>query len=285
MKSYDQADADVLTLLAILQSRKGGAPHALSRIVCIPDMWLRISPQQGKRPPDTEWAQLHVPLDVQFIVGRGYSPSPLSSDEDGHFIRSGLLVTGVGEGDDASKKAKAPKLWLPPHFQAHLDECERSGKRFALCNLGLYLYDATTMSGHANALVFVHGDSRGKRVIERFDPAYNKASDDWGDAVDLTIKALFRRHFPGWEYVGTRVSAPPKGVQLRADAWTGLCVTYSLWYVLLRLLNPDRSARQINRFMARGSRVDLVHRAKRLNRFMMDALRAHPYGILRSAPV
>ena len=130
--------------------------------------------------------------------------------------------------------------------------------------------------GHANALVF---DLR-ERVIERFDPAGRHSVR--AEMLDVAIESLFHARLPGWTYVGTRAAAPVDGVQTRADAFDGMCVTYSFMYTLLRLLNPSRSSREIQHYMIRGSTADLRRRVKRLNRFMMDTLRGHKRGTLSS---
>jgi len=69
---------------------------------------------------------------------------------------------------------------------------------------------------------------------------------------------------------------------MRADAFTGMCVTYSFMYLLVRLLNPDKDPADIQAYMVRGTTQELTDRVKRLNRFALDVLRAHPRGSLRS---
>ena len=230
--SHEAYDADMLTLLALVPSS-----DALRHVACIPDTRLCVH-ERGERvlvrpcgaPAPRGWARR---IDV----------------------RAGVVVTDV---------RSAPTLWLPAGFEQALDGCRRRGKRFAVCNLGLYDRRAL-VTGHANALVF---DLRARRV-ERFDPA-------GAVGVERSMRRLFRAHLPGWSYVGIAST-----IQAVADAHSGLCVTYALMFTLLRLLNPERDAREVAAYMVRGTPDGVRRRALRLNRFMMDTLRRHPHGSLR----
>ena len=242
---HDQFDADILTLLALLRASDG----PLRKLACIPNFRLCIyTSGRGEVLMRRSVAQ-RCPA-----APRGYQ---LKLD-----VRAGVVVTGAG---------LSMKLWLPTRFREELAECRKQGKRFAVANFGLH--SDSMADGHANALVF----DLEHRLIERFDPNGRGVFDPH----DTSIERLFLSRLPGWEYVGTRAAAPVRGVQMRADAFQGLCVTYSFMYILLRLLNPDRTPLEINHFMARGSKRDLRQRVLRLNRFMMDTLRAYPRGSLR----
>ena len=261
---YDQPDGDTLTLLSIL--REGGA---ISRVACIPDWRLCIySRRDGgiRMLKDTGKACRHSPGEPLVVS-----------------IQAGIIVTaatGVWHGfkEDA-------KLWLPPGFVQLLDECRRKRKRFVICNFGLYgasasgafgLY-ATSASGigHSNGLIL---DLR-NRVAERYEPAGRHS--DAGDRLDATIERLLLAKLPkGWSYIGTRVAAPQRGPQAHADSYAGLCVTFSLAMMLLRLLNPDRSAAEIQKYMLRGSKSMQRSRILRLNKYMVERLQSHPRGSL-----
>ena len=247
---YDSADADILTLLSILKR-----DHSLHKVACVPDRRLCLHTDGSGRA---------------FVVetSRGSCPSaaPGTTALD---IRAGIVLTGSGEmyrtgqTDDAS-------LFLPPGWKRGLDECERKGVLYVVANFGLYM-DTLTSNGHANALVFnLH-----QRLIERFEPAGRQRANQF----DKALESLFRSKMPGWKYVGSSV-APNVGPQRKADAFSGLCVTWSLYYVILRLTNPQKTTAQINQFMVRGTKSELKSRLVRLNKYMADTLRSHPRGSL-----
>ena len=245
-RRYDSLDGDVLTLLALLRAN---GSNALRRVACLPNFRLCL------------FAKLGAPnqLVARRSEGSRRCPSAPPGYELKLDVRAGVLVTGLDT---------LPKLWLPARFKEALHEC--SGKRFLVANFGLHTNSNLTL-GHANALIF---DLK-HHIIERFEPSGRRH-----DRHDSAVKTLFHRLLPGWDYVGSSV-APVLGAQDRADAFEGLCVTFSLMFTLLRLLNPQRTAAEINAFMVRGSSAEIRERALRLNRFMLDTLRTHPRGSLR----
>jgi hypothetical protein len=167
-------------------------------------------------------------------------------------IRAGVVLV------NANARAR---LVLPPDFERTL----RCSKRFVVCNFGIYA-GTSLHSGHANALVF----DTVERLIERYEPS--------GHDHDETLRTLFARVLPDWTYVGTQLSSGPQDV---ADGFSGLCVTFSLFYVLLRLLNPDKSAREISHHLRHGRAPAETRRTvMRLNRYAIDVLRSFRRGSL-----
>ena len=169
----------------------------------------------------------------------------------GFSIRAGIIITDLWT---------QPKLWLPPGWKRAFEGCR--GRRFIVCNLGLYYSSyEENIEGHANALIF---DTR-HQIIERFDPE-GRLKDRHDDAIER----LFRAKMPGWKYVGTTLAAPPRGIQEVADAFGGLCVTFSLMYALYRLSNQHLSSAEVQVAMMEGTPRTLRRRALRLNKAMMD---------------
>ena len=95
------------------------------------------------------------------------------------------------------------------------------------------------------------------------------------DRLDAAIEQQLLRLLPGWTYIGTRAAAPLHGAQHRADAFSGMCVTLSFAYVLLRVLNPDATPARVQRYLARGTPAELRSRLLRLNKFMVDVVSDH----------
>ena len=240
MRHHQQEDGDILTLLSLMQTHR-----SIRKVACVPAFWLCLY-NSGSR----------------LVVRHSTQPSCLHHALQ---IQGGVVITGI---------RSTPKLWLPENFGRILYECKRQGKRYAVCNCGLY--DMLSGEGHANSLVFdLH-----ERLIERFEPAGRHSI--YEDVLDIVIEGQFRAHLRQWKYIGTRAAAPFQGVQEKADGLDGLCVTYTLLYILLRILNPSRSSREIQHYMIRGTADEVRCRAKRLNRYMLDRLRSHKRGTLTS---
>ena len=64
---------------------------------------------------------------------------------------------------------------------------------------------------------------------------------------------------------------PAQGGQLQRH----VCVTFSLYYTLLRLLNPDRTYQEIVAHMLSVEVRTLRIMVLRLNKFVIDALKTH----------
>jgi hypothetical protein len=174
-------------------------------------------------------------------------------------VRAGIIVTDMLDKD--------PKLWAPENIATYLDNCRKKGIEFSVCNFGLYA-TSDLMEGHANALVFKHRTN----VIERFEPS---GRHEGHKHLDQSLKRLFQKVLPKWRYQGTQYNAPSKGPQELADAFDGLCVTYSLFYILMRLLNPKSTSKQIQSWMVQRKPSDIRDDALKLNRFVIDKLKKH----------
>ena len=172
--------------------------------------------------------------------------------------RAGVLVTQLHS---------TPRLWIPDDLADLLGRCERAGKRFVVLNFGIYP-SADLRTGHANALIF----DLQRRTIERYEP-----SNQTNASFDRTLSKLFTRELDGWRWNGAHTSA---GGQEAADSFDGMCVTFSLMYVLLRLLNPDAPPSAVRRYIVHHSRKTLRDDILRLNRFAADTLRRYARGSL-----
>ena len=208
----------------------------------------------------------HVVCVPDFITCAGGQPLTVThmSKKDGSCnkaldVRAGIIVTDMLGND--------PKLWAPENIATYLDNCKSKNIKFSVCNFGLYT-GTDLMEGHANALVFKHGVN----VIERFEPS---GRHEGHKKLDDNLKKLFQNVLPKWKYQGTQYNAPSKGPQELADAFDGLCVTYSLFYILMRLLNPESSSKDIQQWMVKRSSNEIRDDALRLNRFVIDKLKRH----------
>lgn len=190
---------------------------------------------------------LHDPFRVEFMQKRDKCTGVLP-------VRAGVIVTGV--------RTKTPRLWLPEDFHKYLSKCKQ---RFIILNCGLYSYNSNLENGHANALIM---DTRHK-VIERFDPSgrCNTCSN---------IDTLFEHAFPSWKVVNFQeYQGVVGGVQKKADSYSGMCVTFSLYYTLLRLLNPDKGYKQIIKYMMSIENNIMRQQILRLNKFAINVLKQH----------
>ena len=194
-----------------------------------------------------------------------YDPFALShvrfaSSKGGGGIRAGILVTEIG--------TETPLLHIHDDMHEMISKCETRGKRFVIFNTGLYWRNRR--GGHANAVIF---DTKTK-TIERYDPEGMKGSIP-------NLRETLLREFPGWKYVGPGKEMP-RGTQQFADSFTGMCVTFSLYFFLLRLSNPDETAVAVYKYiLERHQEGKLTGDVLRLNKFAASKLRSIRKGVLR----
>tara|TARA_B100001540_G_scaffold265187_1_gene245620 strand:- start:575 stop:1636 length:1062 start_codon:yes stop_codon:yes gene_type:complete len=173
-------------------------------------------------------------------------------------IRAGILFTHL----DTAR----PRLIAPSDFETYLS---RLSKRFVVINVGIY-GDSWKGLGHANVLIVdVH-----QKTIDRYEPAGSAK-----DRYDASISRLLKSRLPSFRYL--RYVEHAAGEQRAStDSYDGMCVTFSLLYVLYRLLNPDAQSTAIRRYMASLSDTKLKRQSLQLNRFVADTLRGFGEGAL-----
>ena len=84
--------------------------------------------------------------------------------------------------------------------------------------------------------------------------------------IDRHLADKFKQILPEFQYYGTNETTPYLGPQIKADAYEGLCVTWSCMYMLLRLLNPDLTPAEVTIRMIDGTPSQLV---KKILRFQL----------------
>ena len=178
-------------------------------------------------------------------------------------VRVGTLRAGIMFTELSSAK---PALVAPTDLAAYVNA---SKTRFVVLNVGLYEH-GWQLSGHANALII----DRKKKTLDRYEPA-GKRKDGYDDKISRLLSA----RLPGFRY--TRYAEYARGEQRpQTDSYKGMCVTFSLVYVLYRLLNPDVDTEVLRRHMASFSSARIKKQILQLNRFVADTLRSFPRGDL-----
>ena len=108
--------------------------------------------------------------------------------------------------------------------------------------------------------------------IEHFDPAenllrYNKKYLQ--HTIDFMTDV-----FPTYKYNKLWEMCPNMGPQRNVDIWGGMCLTYSIMYIILRFLNPDETTEVILAYMNSGSQDKRISRLKKFHRFMETTIKS-----------
>ena len=141
--------------------------------------------------------------------------------------------------------------------------CENEGKRFFICTVMLIVPGKP--GSHANIIVI---DLK-EKTIELFEPHGKRTELSTLDSLegayhisDKLLKKMFKDILPKYRYISPQTYLPTYGLQARIDAYTGLCVTWSIMYVHYRLLNPNINRKTLVRHMSKLSKNFLLKYAR-----------------------
>jgi len=182
----------------------------LMRLVCIPDV--------GKG-----WMQSF--LKVHFFKGLSTNNSLKS-------------IGSLKPVDSANSKHK---------FITEIEKCMEH--RLVPINLEIIVPGAGT---HANVIIIdsvkktvelfePHGNRGNKSELESISRAYFKVSNN--------VKKFFSKFLPDFTYIPPSKYEPKEGLQARLDAFSGLCVTWSILYLHYRVLNPDVTPKKLINYL------------------------------------
>ena len=142
--------------------------------------------------------------------------------------------------------------------------------RFMICNFGVYDSADDLSTGHANALYF---DTQNQTIV-RFDPSGTTAC-----CHEVFRKALSPL-FPNWR-VEQHDTVHGKALQRRdTDSYRGMCVTFSLLFVLVAMRNPTRLPTEVHKYLSGQPAATIRTWTLRLNRSIADVLRTQKRGVL-----
>lgn len=86
-----------------------------------------------------------------------------------------------------------------------------------------------------------HGARDKKSELESISRAYFK--------VSRNVHRFFKMYFPGFRYIPPNKYEAEEGLQMKLDAFSGLCVTWSILYLHYRILNPDIQPAKLIRYL------------------------------------
>lgn len=178
------------------------------------------------------------------------------------------------------------KFLIHPEVKQKVKSCKERYLAMAL-SLSKSLFGAEVYSGgHANVLIF---DTVSK-TVDRYDPhgthcegytcpAYNQ------DKIDAILKKEFKKILPDYNFIDFSVACPNIGPQLKAEIFdrTGYCVTWSLMFTVLRILNPGKSPEAINSQLLEGERSEIFSKMLKFAKFYSDVLKNNEKYIMETA--
>jgi hypothetical protein len=269
-KKFDTENQDIKFLLILINRADSNIKH----IACIPNYFICIYQNIKTKKyfaVNSDLTDIHCNLPENIIDAKKYYGAK-------HYTYAMIysLNTPLLKKDHLKTKRKLTfnetDIIVPPNLREIIDRCKEKNKKIVICSLGLiFTQDIldNSVSGHANVLIF----DIVNKIIERFDPQINDPLNIIDqNKLDTVLKNKFFEILPDYRYKKPNEICPYIGPQGKADAFTGLCLTWSTMYMLLRVLNSELTPEQIVEYMLQGSPKELLNKILRFQKFMITTL-------------
>ena len=172
------------------------------------------------------------------------------------------------------------ELLIPNDLIKELQKCKT--KRFIY--IYFFIYWEKALTSHANMILI---DTVNK-TIERYEPHGHSLKFDKKktilEGVDnkFNTKLLNYIGLKNYTYISPIEISPKLGVQLKSDAYDGMCLTYSIMYLQLRIMNPDVDQKEIIKYLLKKSRNEIYNIILRYAKYIEDKLKEHSIEILNN---
>lgn len=201
-----------------------------------------------------------------------------------YMVTHGIVICNAPLSWQTNKKME---IITHPDLVKYIKDCK---ERFLIIPLTLMHFEFRStfiksginrdVIAHQNILIF---DNLNK-TIDRFDPHGKKDGISVGHTnigppaynntgIDAYLKRYTKKILPSYKYIELQLSCPYLGPQMKADKASGYCVTWSLMFTLLRLLNPDVPVQDLIKAMLEGTREELVKKLGRFAKFYTDKIK------------
>ena len=142
-------------------------------------------------------------------------------------------------------ETKKEQYWIADKTYSAIHKCMKNPEvRFIYISL-VISYEVNDTLAHANIIIIdLH-----EKTIERFEPY------GWSlphhEFVDYFMKNICRSKLGlhNFKYMSPQRISEKIGVQTRADSYNGMCITISMLYLHLRLLNPNIGSKKIVKYL------------------------------------
>ena len=167
------------------------------------------------------------------------------------------------------------EIIVPTKLRDKIKNCFESNVRFVYCT---FMIDSSKNKGinHANILVIdLH-----KKTIERFEP-YGHLNKELEHNINDAIKIRLMRivDLEDFTYLSPFDISPLKGLQSKADAHDGMCVTFCMLYLQLRLMNPDTIQKELIEYLLEKDKHELKKLILKYAKFVELTLKKYYYVI------
>ena len=169
------------------------------------------------------------------------------------------------------------KLIIPNEIIDAIQRCE-DNKRFIYFN---FVISWNENDAHANMIII----DLVNKTVERFEPQgkFNSYYHHYSDA-DINKKINQVLKFIGlnkYKYLPPKILSPPIGLQSIADAYNGMCVTYCLIYLHLRIMNPDVKQKELVNYLIKKKSSKIIEILLRYASYIEKAMKKNKKQIMK----
>lgn len=139
--------------------------------------------------------------------------------------------------------------------------------------------------GHANIIII----DNLKKTLERFEPyGHSFISDNpskFIENIDNKIKNNLLKilNLNDYKYLSPIDISPKIGLQIKADAYDGMCSIYALIYLQLRLMNPDIDQKVIINYLKSKEKNEILSIILKYTRYVEKILKENEDFILEDS--
>ena len=155
---------------------------------------------------------------------------------------------------------------IPYDLKNLINKC-RDNKEHILIYLNcILIYNKNNPISHANMVIL----NLKKKTIERYEPfgCSNKNKE-----VDIIVKNMIDDiGINDYKYLSPSKISPLIGIQYKSDSYGGMCVTISMLYLQLRILNINKSQKQIINYLLKKNSKEMKNIILRFAKYVQKKL-------------
>lgn len=149
---------------------------------------------------------------------------------------------------------ESKELIYSPRMNRAVEKCfSRKNARFIYFTFVVIFNNKTELT-HANIAII----DMDKMTLERFEP-YGHGHRGYMKEIDNVFikKVLPKMGLQDFKYIPPASISPALGIQSKADAYGGMCVTITMLYLHLRVMNPDIDQKLVVKYLLDMDKKDL----------------------------
>jgi len=170
------------------------------------------------------------------------------------------------------------ELVIPFDLINELHKCIK--KRFIYINLMIFWLQRPI--SHVNMIIIDNENN----TIERYEPHGKSMAHDKNNKMSKNIDEKFSKNvlkyigLNNYKYISPFDISPVIGIQRKSDAYNGMCLSYSLMYLQLRVMNPDIDQKDIIKYMISKSKQEIYMMILQYAKYIEDKIKEYSEVVL-----